>query len=230
MRLRGLWHRSRHLQHLLEPRGTFVFPFSSSTRLSYPRSNRVRGENVRTQHISSAASNPPLEDGSNSEPGEHSKRKSSTASPKASKTTQKAPDVAGSSLLQPDIHSTLWHAFTEAGPGKCGANAPDSSGAAGLPEPWLLQEAYENLLLTLHPQTQHRATYHSSDGGLVEPTLALYCPIEGGDYVIDATVREIATRTGADVVVIDALDLAAGEHGKYGKCMQTGPLFVRKPS
>src|SRR5258708_16690677 len=135
MRLRGLWHRSRHLQHLLEPRGTFVFPFSSSTRLSYPRSNRVRGENVRTQHISSAASNPPPEDASNSEPGEHSERKSSTASPKASKTTQKAPDVAGSSLLQPDMHNTLWHASTDPRPPKSGAIPPDTSGTAALPQP-----------------------------------------------------------------------------------------------
>src|SRR6266436_297894 len=96
----------------------------------------------------------------------------------------------------------MWHAFSKAGPGTCGTNAPDSSDTARLPEPWLLQEAYENLLLIFHPQTQHRATYHSGDGVLIEPMLALYCPIEGGDYVINATVREIATRVGADVVVM----------------------------
>src|SRR5258708_13882887 len=72
----------------------------------------------------------------------------------------------------------MWHAFSKAGPGTCGTNAPDSSDTARLPEPWLLQEAYENLLLTFHPQTQHRATYHSGDRVLIEPMLALYCPIE----------------------------------------------------
>jgi hypothetical protein len=89
----------------------------------------------------------------------------------------------------------------------------------GLPEPWLLQEAYESLLLTLHPQTQHRAAYvgNNGHGQLIEPTLALYCPIEGGDYVVDATVRNIAKKVDADVVVIDAIDLTAGEHGAFGK-------------
>ncbi|KAG8809356.1 hypothetical protein FRC17_003481 [Serendipita sp. 399] len=51
----------------------------------------------------------------------------------------------------------------------------------------------------------------------------LYCPIEGGTYVIDAAVRELASRTGADVLVLDALDLLAGEWGPFGKaasCLQ----------
>ena len=58
---------------------------------------------------------------------------------------------------------------------------------------------------------------HTIDAQLVEPALALYCPIEGGDYVLDETVREMARRTGADVVVLDAVQLAAGECGHFGK-------------
>lgn len=86
-----------------------------------------------------------------------------------------------------------------------------------LPPPEVFEEALHNLHITLHPQTQHRATYASASGPLVEPTLGLYCPIEGGDYIIDATVRELARRTGAEVLVLDAIHLAAGEWGQFGK-------------
>jgi len=86
-----------------------------------------------------------------------------------------------------------------------------------LPPPEVLEEALHNLHITLHPQTQHRATYASTSGPPVEPTLGLYCPIEGGDYIIDATVRELARRTGAEVLVLDTVHLAAGEWGRFGK-------------
>lgn len=48
-----------------------------------------------------------------------------------------------------------------------------------LPPPEIFDKVLSNLHICLHPQTQHRAIYPSSVG-LVEPTLALYCPIEGG--------------------------------------------------
>lgn len=88
---------------------------------------------------------------------------------------------------------------------------------AALPPPEVFEEALHNLHITLHPQTQHRATYASTSGPPVEPTLGLYCPIEGGDYIIDATVRELARRTDAEVLVLDAVQLAAGEWGHFGK-------------
>ncbi|KAJ7063235.1 hypothetical protein C8F01DRAFT_1209579 [Mycena amicta] len=83
--------------------------------------------------------------------------------------------------------------------------------------PEIFDDALHNLNITLHPQMQHRATYPSPLGPLLEPTLALYCPIEGGEYVIDATVRELARRTNAEVLVLDAVQLAAGEWGVFGK-------------
>ncbi|KAF8509276.1 hypothetical protein JB92DRAFT_2730503 [Gautieria morchelliformis] len=95
-----------------------------------------------------------------------------------------------------------------------GAHTPLPS---ALPPPELLQEALNNLLITLHPQTQHRATYSTQNGSPVEPTLALYCPIEGGEYVLDETVRELARRMRADVVVLDTIEIAAGEWGVFGK-------------
>jgi hypothetical protein len=89
--------------------------------------------------------------------------------------------------------------------------------AANLPPPDIFNEILDNLHVTFHPQTQHKATYASAAGPPVEPTLALYCPIEGGDYIIDETVLELARRTGSDVVVLDAVQLAAGESGQFGK-------------
>ncbi|KAK0210669.1 hypothetical protein DFS33DRAFT_1378651 [Desarmillaria ectypa] len=108
----------------------------------------------------------------------------------------------------------------------------ESIDAACLPPPEILEEALNNLHITLHPQTQNRAVYTSPQGPPIEPTLALYCPIEGGDYVVDATVRELARRTGSEVVVLDAVQLAAGEWGDFGKAanflqLPKNPLHFR---
>lgn len=93
----------------------------------------------------------------------------------------------------------------------------DKNLSHSLPPPEIFQEALNNLYLTLHPQAQHRAIHSSPAGAPVEPTLALYCPIEGGEYVIDGTVRELARKTDSEVVVIDSVQLAAGEWGHFGK-------------
>ncbi|KIM80757.1 hypothetical protein PILCRDRAFT_72515 [Piloderma croceum F 1598] len=94
---------------------------------------------------------------------------------------------------------------------------PRTNSTHSLPPPEILEEALNNLHITLHPQTQHRACYPSASLAQLEPTLALYCPIEGGEYIIDETVRELARRTGSEVVVLDAVQLAAGEWGHFGK-------------
>ena len=88
---------------------------------------------------------------------------------------------------------------------------------SSLPPEEMIQEALANILVSLHPKTQHRATYTTSAGPPIEPSVTLYCPIEGGTYVIDAAVLELARRTDADVLVLDALDLLAGEWGPFGK-------------
>ncbi|TFK42660.1 hypothetical protein BDQ12DRAFT_719513 [Crucibulum laeve] len=97
------------------------------------------------------------------------------------------------------------------------AQDTESTYSSALPPPDVLEDALNNLLITLHPQTQHRAAYPSASGTPIEPTLGLYCPIEGGEYIIDATVRELARRTGAEVLVLDSVQLAAGEWGQFGK-------------
>ncbi|KAF7322928.1 AAA domain-containing protein [Mycena chlorophos] len=123
----------------------------------------------------------------------------------------------------------LWQpeAQSEAGPGP-------SSAPHGLPPPEILEEAQHNLNITLLHSIQHRGTYPSPLGPLVEPSLALYCPIEGGDYVIDATVRELARRINAEVLVLDAVQLAAGEWGMFGKAanalqLPRNPLHFPSP-
>jgi len=88
---------------------------------------------------------------------------------------------------------------------------------SSLPPEEMIQEALANLLVSFHPKSQHHATYTTSAGPPVEPSVTLYCPIEGGTYIIDAAVLELARRTDADVLVLDALDLLAGEWGPFGK-------------
>ncbi|CAE6414221.1 unnamed protein product [Rhizoctonia solani] len=98
-----------------------------------------------------------------------------------------------------------------------GKSLGEGGEARTLPPEDMLQDALAQLLVTLQPQTQYRAAYSSNGVPLVEPTLALYCPIEGGDYIIDDTVKELASRVNGDVIVMDAAQLAAGEHGSFGK-------------
>ncbi len=88
----------------------------------------------------------------------------------------------------------------------------------GLPPPEIFEEALDKLLITLHHQNQARSLL-SSTSNPIEPTLGLYCPIEGGDVFIDSTVHELAFRTGSEVLVLDAVQLAAGEWGRFGKGM-----------
>ncbi|KAF8609980.1 AAA-domain-containing protein [Ceratobasidium sp. AG-I] len=108
--------------------------------------------------------------------------------------------------------------------------------ARALPPDDILQDALSQLLVTLQPQTQYRAAYTTNGVPLTEPTMALYCPIEGGDHVIDDTVKELANRVNADVIVIDAAQLAAGEYGNFGKAASVlnfphNPLhFTSSPS
>ena len=89
---------------------------------------------------------------------------------------------------------------------------------SSLPPPEIYEEALHKLLITLHPHNQARAISPlSSSSRPIEPTLGLYCPIEGGDYIIDSTVHELAFKTGCEVLVLDGVQLAAGEWGKFGK-------------
>ena len=94
-----------------------------------------------------------------------------------------------------------------------------------LPPPEVFEEVLNNVHISLHQQTQHKAAFSTPSSPSVEPTVALYCPIEGGSYIIDDTVRELARRTGSDVVVLDAVHMAAGEWGHFGDGELRSPLY-----
>ena len=51
---------------------------------------------------------------------------------------------------------------------------------------------------------------------IVKPTLAWYRPVEGGDYVVAGTVKELVRRVAVDVVVPCCVHLAVGSVGRFG--------------
>ena len=67
-------------------------------------------------------------------------------------------------------------------------------------------------------RTLHGKTLSSPRGGHVppEPIVGVYCPLEGGSYVLDAALEEIASRLGGDLVELDAVELAAEGLGSLG--------------
>ncbi|QRW09736.1 AAA family ATPase [Ceratobasidium sp. AG-Ba] len=86
-----------------------------------------------------------------------------------------------------------------------------------LPPSCYLEDALSQLRTTLLPKVQHNAAHVVLGSQIVEPTLALFCPIEGGEYVIDATVKELAEKTNSEVQVIDMAQVAADRWGVFGE-------------
>lgn len=81
-----------------------------------------------------------------------------------------------------------------------------------------LDDAYSKLLVALNHRTQVLALPRpDAEQSIPEPTIALYCPMEGGNYVLDETVQELSRMLSANVVTLDVAQLAAGESGAYGK-------------
>ena len=54
-----------------------------------------------------------------------------------------------------------------------------------------------------------------------QPIISLYYPHYGCHNIIDSMVKSIAREQGADIVVLDSLELALEEFGAFGK----GALF-----
>ncbi|KAI6036115.1 hypothetical protein BKA83DRAFT_4158703 [Pisolithus microcarpus] len=206
---RSLFVTSR--QQRLRGNARLAIVLSRIGRTKLPRDTHANPEKVHTRSSllraavdeqeppTLCADSPPESDGPPSEP-DKPPRRSRTTNERDRNTNRPQLPLGLDILWVPDAPS-----------------APDSSRANVLPPSELFEEALTNLHITLHPQTQHRAAHVTPTGPPVEPTLALYCPVEGGEYVIDETVRELARRTGAEVLVIDAVQLAAGEWGHFGK-------------
>ncbi|KAG8722348.1 hypothetical protein FRC09_006387 [Ceratobasidium sp. 395] len=97
------------------------------------------------------------------------------------------------------------------------SEALSNTDSTALPPPRHFDDTLSQLRITFLPKTQHQAVHVIDKSLLVEPTLALFCPIEGGEYVVDVTVKELAQKTDAEVQVIDMAHVAAGEWGNFGK-------------
>jgi hypothetical protein len=57
----------------------------------------------------------------------------------------------------------------------------DGDDAECLPPPALVAEAHTQLLASLRPHIQQKATHATSGTPLVEPTLLVYCILDGGE-------------------------------------------------
>ncbi|KAG6850592.1 hypothetical protein H0H93_011260 [Arthromyces matolae] len=180
---------------LFAPRPFSALPSSPSPRRPVSRSPRKR------LYTFSNPSDPPPDKPSTPDPPPAAEEKVTIRRVRLTPPTEPVP-----SIELPDDLDILWTPGQEL----------SSFHTSALPPSENFDDALNKLLITLHPQTQHRATYPSPLGAPTEPTLALYSPIEGGDYIIDATVAELARRTNAEVLVLDAVQLAAGEWSQFG--------------
>ena len=50
----------------------------------------------------------------------------------------------------------------------------------------------------------------------VEEVVSLFCPQTSSSVILDAAIHQIAATLDADVFVLDAIDLIAGEKGPFG--------------
>lgn len=179
--------------------GTPSVRLSSSTTL--PPSN----EPVEPIPESTPTPNPPPDAPENEGAPSEDAEKPRVRRTRLTLTVSKDPET----LQLPEDLDILWAPESEP-PGRT------TSDLSVLPPDDIFDDALHNLHIALHPQTQHKATY-ATGSAATEPTIALCCPIEGGEYIIDATVRELGRRTGAEVIELDAVQLAAGEWGHFGK-------------
>ncbi|CAE7145173.1 unnamed protein product [Rhizoctonia solani] len=80
-------------------------------------------------------------------------------------------------------------------------------GHSNLPPDSLIGDAHTRLSLIFQSYASPRMNEAKCRNDANDPSLLLYCPIEGGEGVIDATVKELALRTCASVKTIDILQL-----------------------
>ncbi|KAJ7931803.1 hypothetical protein B0H13DRAFT_2308502 [Mycena leptocephala] len=57
----------------------------------------------------------------------------------------------------------------------------------------------------------------TSQIGAVEPNICLFTPYEGCHDIVDSMIQSVANQLNADVIVLDAIELALGEFGALGE-------------
>lgn len=51
-----------------------------------------------------------------------------------------------------------------------------------------------------------------------DPVVGIYCPVEDAGLTAERTMREVAGRLGAELVIVDAVELCAEGEGSLGRC------------
>ncbi|EUC55976.1 AAA family ATPase [Rhizoctonia solani AG-3 Rhs1AP] len=80
-----------------------------------------------------------------------------------------------------------------------------------LPPKLMLEDIYLQLSVLFSPEMQKNAARCDKGERISEPSLILYCPLEGGEYVVDATVQAMAERFNAEIQMLDLIQLALDE-------------------
>ncbi|KDN33481.1 hypothetical protein RSAG8_13427, partial [Rhizoctonia solani AG-8 WAC10335] len=86
-----------------------------------------------------------------------------------------------------------------------------------LPPASLIEDAHTQLTLIFNSPTPQCPTDPKCDTPTNQSSLVLYCPIEGGERIIDATVQELARRVGAAVTTIDVVQQINEQAGSFWK-------------
>ncbi|KAJ6541092.1 hypothetical protein DFH09DRAFT_1322944 [Mycena vulgaris] len=94
------------------------------------------------------------------------------------------------------------------------------------------EEASEFYSLNSDEDSSEEASeFHSLDDEDLpeEPSICLFTPYEGCHEIIDSMIQSVANQLNADVVVLDALELALGEFGALGKDIGRAISAVYEP-
>ncbi|CAE6460408.1 unnamed protein product [Rhizoctonia solani] len=92
-------------------------------------------------------------------------------------------------------------------------NPTQDTDCSSLPPTSLIDDAYTQLSLILNSSAAQCDPPESN--GLDERTVILYCPIEGGESVVDATIQELSRKANATVETLDLVRIISELPGSF---------------
>ncbi|CAE6456462.1 unnamed protein product [Rhizoctonia solani] len=93
---------------------------------------------------------------------------------------------------------------------------------SNLPPSTLIEDAHTQLSLIFNSANKSEREAGSDDLSLI-----VYCPLEGGESVVDSVVEELARRTEAEVQTVDLVECISKQPGEYWKTSE--PTEIDKP-
>lgn len=118
----------------------------------------------------------------------------------------------GSSRIA-SLPSDFGDKFLTSSPPRAPPAPGDDSGSGTDSLTFYEQQLKNQLLASFLPANQQ---------ALADPTLALVCPIEGGEYIVRQTIKKAASLVNADVVRIEAIEcLGLRQYGGLGQGKST---------